>query len=161
MSDTNNSQRWSLLDDLEIHAFGIDSILPYIVKSGVTIQGVNRVLDMNPQIVGERWGSPAFIYVRTALYPGKGELPQDEFFRCINWAAQHRATAFFASVGLACINYPDRSPVMNDADMRLPIRNGGFAVSYQGLQVMTTSDRVSMLDEGDQDAGKQSMGSPS
>ena len=133
---------WSLMDAQEVHAFGIQTVLPYIQKEDVKIESVNPELAMNPQIVGQRWGTLAFIFVRTALYPDKGELTDAQFMKCLRWADEHNATAFFASVGIACRNYPDKSPIDSDADMRLPIKNAGFAVAYEGLTIMTTSDRV-------------------
>jgi hypothetical protein len=132
------------MSDEEVHAFGLEAILPYLKKEGVTIESVNRDSKANPQIVAQRWGSLAFIFVRTALYPNKGALTESQFAKCLSWAEEHHATAFFASVGIACTNYPDKSPVKDDADMRLPIRNAGFAVAYEGLVVMTTSDRVQL-----------------
>jgi len=150
MTDKEPESSWALMNAEEIHAFGIDAILLYVQKEGVTIQAVNRDPAKDTQIIGERWGSAAVIYVRTALYPGKGEQTQEEFFLGLKWATEHQATAFFASVGLACINYPDRSPVTNEEDMKLAIRYAGYAVAFEGLLVMTTSDRVSELDIQDQ-----------
>lgn len=133
---------WPLMTYEELQAFGVELILPYLQKEGVNVETINPDPKTNPQIVGKRWGSLAFIAVRTACYPEKGELTQQEHLQSLNWADQHGATAFFASVGIACVAYPDRSPVTNDADMRLPIRNAGFNVAYEGLVIITTSDRV-------------------
>jgi hypothetical protein len=47
--------KWPLMSDEELHAFGIDVILPDLVKEGVTVEEVNRDLGRNPQIVGKRW----------------------------------------------------------------------------------------------------------
>lgn len=137
--------RWPLMTQEEIHGFGIEVILPYIQKEGVTIESVNLDPKKNPQIVGRRWNSRAFVAVRTACYPNKGELSQHECVQIIGWAVQHDATAFFASVGIACIAYPDKSPVHNEADMSLPIRHAGFNVAYEGLVILNTSDRVRVL----------------
>jgi len=134
--------KWPLMTPQELHVFGIEAILPYLEKEGVAIESVNPDPSKSPQIVGRRWGSLAFITVRTACYPGKGELTPEEFATLLDWAERHGATAFFASVGVACVAYPDRSEVRVAADMSLPIRNGGFNVAYAGLVVMTTSDRV-------------------
>lgn len=140
---------WPLMSNQEVHAFGIEATLPYLAKEGVTVESVDHNPKKSPQVVGQRWGSLAFVFVRTALYPNKGELGEAEFMRCLALAKEHRATAFFASVGIACMNYPDKLIVENDTDMKLPIRNGGFAVSYDGLVVMTTSDRVRVWGQED------------
>lgn len=138
---------WPLMTDDEIHTFGIDSILPYLEKEEVTIESVNPDIKSNPQIVGKRWGKLAFIAVRTACYPSKGELSSDEHLRILDWADKHGATAFFASVGIACASYPDKSPITADEHMGLPIRNAGFHVAYPGLVIMTTSDRVRLASD--------------
>jgi hypothetical protein len=134
--------KWPLMTTEELHRFGIELILPYLEKDGVTVESINPDIRSNPQIVGKRWGKLAFIAVRTACYPSKGELTPDDFRQILCFADNHGATAFFASVGIACAAYPDKSPVTTKADMRLPIRDAGFYVSYQGLVIMTTSDRV-------------------
>lgn len=129
--------KWPLMSAEEIHAFGLEAILPFLEKEGVAIESANRDPGINPQVVGQRRGSLAFIFVRTALYPNKGVLSEAQSMQCLGWAEKHRATAFFASVGLACTIYPNKSPVKSGADMRLPIRDAGFAVAYTGLVVMT------------------------
>jgi len=133
---------WPQMTTEELHKFGIELILPYLEKEGVTIEAVNPDIKINPQIVGRRWDKIAFITVRTACYPAKGELTSEEHFQILDWADKQGATTFFASVGIACVSYPDKSPVTTDADMRLPIRDAGFNVAYPGLVIMTTSDRV-------------------
>ena len=80
--------------------------------------------------------------MRTACYPSKGQLSPAEFSHWLAWADKHQATAFFASVGVACVAYPDRSEVRSESDMSLPIKNAGFNIAYEGLVVMTTADRV-------------------
>ena len=136
---------WALMTTAEIHAFGIHMVLQFIEKEGVTVQHVNPDIKMNPQIVGQRWGSLAYIYVRTACYPGKGALGEEEFFYWLDWAKVQTAPPFFGSVGIACTHYPDKTPVQNDADMRLPMRNSGFAVTYEGL--LLNAYRLSLLGE--------------
>jgi hypothetical protein len=139
--------KWPLMTADELHAFGIETVLPYLKKEGVTVQSVSTDRKTNPQIIGERWGTTAFIAVRTACYPDKGALTPEEHMQLLAWADQHGATAFFASVGVACVAYPDRSPVTCEADMQLPIQNGGFAVAYEGLLVLAVSDRVQVWNE--------------
>lgn len=133
--------KWHLMSAAEVHKFGIESILAYVQKEGVTVQGVNASVAQNPQIVGTYQGNTAFVFVRTAMYPGKGELSKAEVSRCREWAEQHGAIAFFASVGLACTNYPDRTDVKDDAAMAQPIKNGGFAVSYEGLAYLGSNQQ--------------------
>ncbi len=125
--------KWQLMSAAEIHQFGIESILPHLQKEGISIENVSIKASENPQVVGTYHGSKAFVFVRTAMYPQKGELTENEVQRCMAWAQQHNALALFASVGLACTNYPDRSEVESDGEMQKPIKNAGFAVSYQGL----------------------------
>lgn len=75
--------KWPLMSAEEVHAFGLEVILPFLKKEGVAIESVNRDPGMNSQIVGQRSGSLAFIFVRTALYPNKGELTEAQFKQCL------------------------------------------------------------------------------
>jgi hypothetical protein len=138
--------KWPLMSPAEVHTFGIEVIFDHLQKKeGVTIEAVNDEVGRDPQIVGMRWGNPAFIFVRTALYPDKGTISDQEFMRLLAWANKHNATAFFASVGLCCRNYSDKSEVADEKVWSLPIKNAGFAVAYEGLLVMTTSDKVRVV----------------
>ena len=125
--------KWQLMSVAEIHQFGIETILPYLQKESVSVEAVSIKLGEDPQVVGTYRGSKVFVFVRTAMYPQKGQLTVGEVQRCNAWAQQHNALALFARVGLACTNYPDRSEVKSDGEMQKPIKNGGFAVSYHGL----------------------------
>lgn len=140
--------KWPLMTPEELHTFGIEAILPYLEKEEVTVEHANLDPTQNPQIVGKRWNAPAFIAVRTACYPRKGELTSEEFDRILAWADQHRATAFFASVGVACIAHPDKSEITDESEMGLPIRHGGFNIAYEGLVIMVTPDRVKLWPQG-------------
>lgn len=66
--------KWPPMTADELHAFGIEAILPHLEKEGITVHSVNPDLEANPQIVGERWGATTFIAVRTACCPDKGAL---------------------------------------------------------------------------------------
>jgi hypothetical protein len=140
--DYEADMKWPLMTAAELHAFGIESILPHLANEGVTVERVNPDPALQPQIVGKRWGSLAFIIVRTACYPEKGQLTPAESASSLAWAERHQATAFFASVGVACFAYPNRTRVKSEAEMSLPIRHGGFTVAYEGLQVLVHADRV-------------------
>ena len=139
--------KWPLMTAAEVHAFGIEAILPYVQKEGVAVESVNANPAQGPQIVGQRWGSLAFIMVKTACYPHKGQLTPGEFNHWLAWADRHGATAFFASVGITCVVYPDQSDVRDEQEQSLPIRHAGFNIAYEGLVVMTTSNRVTILAE--------------
>lgn len=128
------------MSEEELHAFGINVVLPYVRKAGITVQSVTRDPKLNPQIVGTRWDAPAFIAVRTACYPKKGELTPDHFDRLLHWADKHDGEAFLASVGVVCVSYPDKTRVTNSHDAGLAIRHGGFYIAYTGLVILTTSD---------------------
>jgi len=141
--------KWPLMSDEELHAFGIDIILPFLKSEDVTVEAVNHDPKLTPQIIGQRWGSLAYIYVRTAMLPRMGALTETQFMHGLSWADSHRATAFFASVDLICTDYPDKSPVTIDADSRLPIRHGGLKAKYEGLVVMITSDRVRVMGQNE------------
>lgn len=122
-----------LMTQAEVHQFGIESILPYVQKGGITVVSINVKQGRDPQIVGTYRGSCVFVIVRTAMYPNKGELNASSIKRFSDWAEQHGALPLFGSVGIACMNYPDGTEVNDQEMMQQPIKNGGFAVSFQGL----------------------------
>lgn len=138
--------KWKMMSERELHAFGIEIILPEIEKEGVIIDEVNPDMKSNPQIIGQQCSSLVFIYVRTACYPKKGSMSEGEYWKCLEWARKHSATPYFASVGIACAAYPDGTPIQNETEMSQPIRHGKFAATYGGLLLMTTSDRVKVYD---------------
>lgn len=138
MAPTN----WPLMTPAEVQAFGIELVIPYLGEEGFTVQAVNDEKSPDPQIVGQSSGNPACIFVRTAMYPEKGVLTPAEVELALAWAARQGATSSFASVGITCYKFPDQSEVQSEAHMSLPIRDCGFYVAYNGLLLITTSDRV-------------------
>jgi hypothetical protein len=135
------------MNDQELHEFGLQAILPYVEKEGLTIQAINSDSTKIPQIVGERWGSLAYVFVRTSCFPQKGSLDDGDFLGCLHWANTHAATAFFASVGVRCVRYPDDTPVNKESEMGIPYKNASYHIAYDGLLIMTTTDRVKVWGE--------------
>jgi hypothetical protein len=133
---------WPPMTKEELHTFGIAVVVRSLEKEGIFIEGVNTDLKLDPQIVAIRMGTLAYIAVRTDCYPNRGILTQPERQEIIQWAGQKHAIAFFASVGILCARYPDKSIVTSESDKGLPIRDGGFYVVYEGLRPMSTSDHV-------------------
>lgn len=116
-----------------MHKFGIEVILPYIQKEGIHIDSVVYEYGKNPQIIGKMNGKLAFIHIRTTMFPEVAVLDISELDGLSTWANKYGAIALFGGVGLALQNYPDRSEIDDNSKMKLPIRNGGFAVRYMGL----------------------------
>ena len=135
---------WPLMTEAELHKLGIEAIVPSLPREGVTVEAVNTDPAESPQIIGKRWGASAFVLVRTACYPKKGELGAAAASQLLALADKHQAHAFFASVGVMCIAYPDGSLVTSDGDRSLPIKEGTYAIAYEGLVVVTASDRVTI-----------------
>lgn len=120
----------------EIHNFGIEVVSNYLKKDGYEIISVNGELGFNPQIIATKNGSKAFVVTRTACYPNNGILEDSTHFEMINFAEKHNATPYFASVGIC------NAEGKNEEEMSLPIKGGGFFVSYNGMLIITRSDRV-------------------
>ena len=124
----------------EIHQFGIEIVHGQLIKDGYEIKGVYTEVGKNPQIVAEKDDRLAFIAVRTACYPEKGQLEEGVHFKMIEHAAHFKAIPYFASVGIAA------AEAKTEVERSIPIKGAGFHVAYEGLLVMTTSDRVRVLD---------------
>lgn len=133
-----------LMTPEEIHDFGIEIVTRELRKEGHEIISFNAGLRHNPQIIARINGNLAFIAVRTALYPEKGEIENQEMFdKLVRHADQHNAISYFASVGIAQAN------VESEEQMSVPIRGAGYYVAYEGLLVMTYSDRYRVWNEDD------------
>ena len=131
-----------LMTTSEIHDFGIEVAFNYLKKEGHEIVSVNTNIALNPQIVAKKNGQLEFIVVRTACYPSKGEIENDQIaFQCIAHADKQKATCYFASVGIA------NADGKNEAEMAVPIKGAGFHVSFAGLLILTRSDRVRVAGE--------------
>ena len=138
-TEMNNQE---VMDEDDIHDFGINVVAEYSQKDGFEIVSINKDRKYNPQIVAKKNGQLAFIVVRTACYPNKGSL-DDAALRSqlISNADQHNAICYFASVGIA------NSEGQTDEEMGIPIKGGGYYVSFEGLLILTRSDRVKILDD--------------
>jgi methanogenic corrinoid protein MtbC1 len=63
-----------VMNEDDIHDFGIDVVAEYSKKDGFEILSINKDRKYNPQIVAKKNGQLALIVVRTARYPNKGSL---------------------------------------------------------------------------------------
>lgn len=57
----------------------------------------------------------------------------------IDHADKHDAIPYFASVGIC------NSNGKNEEEMSLPVKGAGFYVSYEGMLIITRSDRVRII----------------
>jgi hypothetical protein len=129
-----------LMTEDEIHNFGVEIVFNQIQKDGFIVESVNTDRKVDPQIVARKDGRLAFIVVRTACYPNKGEIESEELFgRLVRHADEHNATCYFASVGIA------NAEAENEREMSLPVKGAGFYIAYGGLSIMTFSNRVKVL----------------
>jgi hypothetical protein len=125
----------------EIHDFGIEIVFNQLKKEGYEIQSVNTVYGMNPQIIAKKGNQLAFIAIRTACYPGKGQLEESVHFQMIEHADKHGAIPYFASVGIA------NADATTDEEIAIPLKGAGFHVAYEGMVIISRSDRVKIWDE--------------
>ena len=129
-----------LMTPADIHDFGVEVVFGYLQKNGHEIVAVNTKIGMNPQIVARKNGQLQFIVVRTACYPGKGEIESEHIaMHCIAEADKHKAICYFASVGIANANGK------TDEEMSKPKKGVGFHVAFEGLVILTRSDRVRVM----------------
>jgi hypothetical protein len=126
-----------LMTKSEIHDFGIEVVFNYLEKEGHEIVSVNTDPALNPQVVAKKNGQLEFIIVRTACYPSKGQIENNQMaLHCIEHAVKHKAICYFASVGIA------NADGKNDAEMAVPVKGAGYHVAFEGLAVLTRSDHV-------------------
>ncbi len=126
----------------DIHDFGINIVAEHSQKDGFEIVSIHKDRQYNPQIVARKDDQLAFIIVRTACYPNKGSIDDAALLdHLISHADQHNAICYFASVGIS------NSEGQTEEEMSIPIKGAGYYVSYEGLLILTRSDRVKTLEE--------------
>lgn len=124
----------------DIHRFGVEVAFAYLQKQGHEIVSVNTTPGINPQIVARKDGHLQFVVVRTACYPSKGEIESDQLaMQCIAKADEHGAICYFASVGIA------NAEGKTEKEMAAPLKGAGLHVAFEGLVILTRSDRVRVM----------------
>ena len=133
-----------LMTEDAIHDFGIEVVIKDLQKEGYTVESANNQIGQNPQIVARKDRNLVFVFVRTACYPAKGQMESDQLhFRCIEHAEQHDALPYFAGVGIC------NADGKTEAEMATPIKGAPYYVAYEGMLIMTRSDRVFLMgDDG-------------
>lgn len=143
----------ALMTPEEIHGFGVEIVFNRLKKEGYEILDVNTEVGVNPQIVAKKAGQLVFIAVRTACYPNKGQLEESVHFQMMAHANKHGAIPYLASVGIA------NAKAATDSEMSMPVKGAGFHAAYEGLVIITTSNRVKIWDEeGLRDVAPQVLG---
>lgn len=115
----------------DIHAFGVEIVYKQLEKDGWVIQSADVAADIRtePQIVASKDGELAFFVIRTGVYPGRGrfEEGQEAFNTLVRHAAEHGASCYFASVGIA------NSNGTTDEEMSVPVKGVAYNVQFDGL----------------------------
>ena len=126
--------RKELMTDADIHAFGVEIVCKQLEKDGWQIESADALADVRtePQIHAQKDGELAFFVVRTGLYPGRGrfEEGQEAFETLVRHASAHRASCYFASVGIA------NSKGKTDEEMSIPVKGVAYHVEFNGLVKM-------------------------
>lgn len=130
---TGEARTWPLMTEAELHALGVDLLVPLLGNDGFTVETVDRSPSHLVQFTGRRWRWPGVIAVRVACFPERGDLTLDEFYRLLEAARTVGGLPFFASVGLICVAYPDGTEVTNVEDRGRPFRGARFQLDYNGL----------------------------
>ena len=129
-----------LMTPQEIHDFGIEIVFGCLKKEGYVIEAVNVDPTKNPQIVAQKDNNLCFIIVRTDCYPNKGKIATEaEFFSILENAQKHNATPYFAPVWICYAEARD------EKQAGIPYKAAPFQASYEGLLIMTTSDKIKVL----------------
>ena len=118
----------------DIHAFGVEIVCKQLEKDGWLIDSADALADIvsEPQIVAQKEAEFAFFVVRTGMYPGRGRFEEgnDVFGTLVKHAAEHRASCYFASVGIA------NSEGATEEEMSIPVIGVAYNVEFDGLVKM-------------------------
>jgi hypothetical protein len=117
----------TVMDNEELHFFGIKVVYKHLVDDGYEVLNVRREMDLNPQILARKADTLYFVVVRTATYPDMGVLTPDIASQVLLHAIRHKAVCRFASVGVANANG------QTDQEMAKPEIGGEFYINFNGL----------------------------
>ncbi len=112
----------------ELHFFGIKVVYKELVDKGYEVLNVRQEMDVNPQILATKDGKRYFIVVRTTTYPDMGILRPHVAADVLRHATKHKASCFFASVGIA------NAKGETEEEMGKPEVDGEYYINYKGLQ---------------------------
>ena len=126
-----------ILSFKEIHEFGIDIVVEYIKKDGYQVSRIEYDQSIDPQIIARKNGDLFYILVRTACYPYKGIIEKgNRLDDVLSSARKQNAHCVQASVGIV------NTSGSTDLEMSIPIRGGGFNISYSGLEELYVGKNV-------------------
>ena len=129
----------------EIHDFGVQLVYEEMAREGYEMLGANPSLATTPQIVARKDGRLCFVVVRTDVYPHRGRLADDrELLYNLEHAERNNATCYFAGIGICNAAAAESG---DEKAMGTPVRDGGFYVDFDGLKVMTTMDRIGVMQD--------------
>lgn len=118
----------------DIHAFGVEIVCKQLEKDGWLIDSADALADIEsePQIVAQKDEEFAFFVVRTGIHPGRGRFEEGNavFRTLVSHAAEHGASCYFASVGIA------NSEGATEEEMSVPVKGVAYNVEFDGLVKM-------------------------
>lgn len=118
----------------DIHAFGVEIVCRQLETDGWRIESadLNAEVSTEPQLIAEKSGELAFFVVRTDVYPKRGRFEEGQraFDTLVRHAERHRASCYFASVGIA------NSEGKTEEEMSVPVKGAAFNVEFNGLVKM-------------------------
>ena len=121
------------MKESDVHAFGVEIVYKQLLEAEWEIESADVYADRmkEPQIVAHKNGEIGFFVVRTAMYPGRGRIENQETFEhLVNHANAHGASCYFASVGIA------NSEGKTEEEMTVPVKGVAYHVAFDGLVKM-------------------------
>jgi len=115
----------------EIHEFGLDIVCTFLEEEKYKILMCNRKYKAYPQILAMREGTRHMIVVKTEIAPFTGRLDEGLYQFILNYARDYNAEPSFASVGIGS----SKAELFNNS---IAIRNDGFYVRFEGLEMLRT-----------------------
>ena len=120
-----------LMDQHDIHAFGIEIVFKQLEKDGWLIESADILSDLasEPQIVANMDGERAFFIVRTDVHPKRGRFEDgmEAYKALVRHAKAHGASCYYASVGIA------NSEGKTEEEMSVAVKGVAFNVVFDGL----------------------------
>lgn len=118
----------------QLHRWGIEAAITQLGKDGFAIRATNMDMTKVPHIIATQKAiGLLFITVQTVYGADPKSAPSsDDYNALMEHAKRHKGTPYLATIRIT------NSPISGST----PIRQRPFHASYEGMGILTTSDRV-------------------
>lgn len=119
-----------IMNNQELHEYGVNLIASYLKEEGYTIIELNTEPNIDPQIIAQKLSDMMFVVVRTVMYPKKEKdikISNTQLKIIKDGGTAYGAKCYLAKVGLANPN------AKNAKELGMPYKDTELLVKFNGF----------------------------